>query len=77
MNAVTDAEAKAVYQKRTADIAEGSQIRARHILVKTEPEARDIAELINRGQKFVELAKTKSTGPSGPRRWRPWIFLQG
>ena len=77
MNAVTDAEAKAVYQKRTANIAEGSQIRARHILVKTEPEARDIAELINRGQKFVELAKTKSTGPSGPRGGDLGYFSKG
>ncbi len=77
MNAVTDAEAKALYQKRIASLSEDSQIRARHILVKTEAEARDIAELINRGQDFVELAKKKSTGPSGPRGGDLGYFSQG
>ena len=77
MNAVTDAQAKAVYAKRIADMADGNQIRARHILVKTEPEARNIAELINRGQDFVELAKKKSTGPSASRGGDLGYFSKG
>jgi len=77
MNAVTDAEAKDIYQKRIAAMPSGGQIRARHILVKTEAEARDVAELINRGQEFAELAKKKSTGPSGPRGGDLGYFSQG
>jgi len=77
MNAVTDAQAKAVYEKRMSALPDGGQIRARHILVKTEAEARDIAELVGRGQDFVELAKKKSTGPSGPRGGDLGYFSKG
>jgi len=77
MNAVTDAEAKEIYKKRLAAMPSTGQIRARHILVKTEAEARDVSELINRGQDFVELAKKKSTGPSGPRGGDLGYFSQG
>ena len=48
-------------------------MHARHILVKTEEEAKKIIDELKglRGeklkQKFIELAKAKSTGPSGPR----------
>ena len=40
------------------------ELRARHILVKTEEEARDVVEKVNRGGDFAELAKETSTGPS-------------
>ncbi len=37
---------------------------ARHILVKTEKEAKDIIAELDKGANFAELAKTKSTGPT-------------
>lgn len=46
-------------------------LNARHILVKTEQEAKDLITLLNKEkkekleEKFIELAKTKSVGPSG------------
>lgn len=44
----------------------GKEFNARHILVETEQEAKDIIALLDGGGDFVELAKEKSTGPSGP-----------
>jgi peptidyl-prolyl cis-trans isomerase C len=41
------------------------EVRARHILVKTEEEAQAIKSEVDGGADFAELAKEKSTGPSG------------
>lgn len=43
------------------------EVHARHILVKTEDEAKDVIKELKGGADFVELAKTKSTGPSAPQ----------
>lgn len=61
---VTDADLKAEYNKKIADTAGGTEYKARHILVKTEPEAVAIIVELDKGADFAELAKTKSTGPS-------------
>ena len=42
----------------------GEQIKARHILVKTEDEAKKIKTEIDGGADFAEVAKKKSIGPS-------------
>lgn len=60
---VGDKEAKALYD----EIANQEEVRARHILVKTEAEARDVIEKLNRGDEFAKLAKEISTGPSKTR----------
>ena len=65
-SAITDDEAKAFYNAQAAQTTGGAQIRARHILVKTEEKAKEIYELIAHDGDFVELAKKHSTGPSGP-----------
>jgi peptidyl-prolyl cis-trans isomerase C len=44
----------------------GKEFNARHILVETEQEAKDIIVLLDAGGDFAELAREKSTGPSGP-----------
>ncbi len=64
-NPVTDAELEAEYNKNLTE--SGTEYKARHILVKTEEEAKQLIEELNKGADFVELAKTKSTGPSGPQ----------
>ena len=58
-NPVTDAEAKAEYDKFKAQ-ATGTEYRARHILVEGEDEAKALIAQIKGGAKFDELAKTKS-----------------
>ena len=50
--------------KETA--GQGEEIKARHILVATEDEAKGIIKELNKGADFGGLAAEKSTGPSGP-----------
>ncbi len=65
-NPVTDAEAKAEYDKVKA--AQGGQEdRARHILVETEDEAKDIIAKLKLGSKFEDLA-SKSKDPGSAAR---------
>ncbi len=61
-NPVTDAEAKAEYDKFKAQ-ATGTEYRARHILVEGEEEAKALIAQIKGGAKFDELAKAKSKDP--------------
>ena len=63
-NPVTDADLKAEYDKQIGNTAGGTEYKARHILVKEEPEAVAIIVELDKGADFAELAKTKSTGPS-------------
>lgn len=62
---VTDAEAKAFYDAQAKQAPSGPQVRARHILVKTEEKAKEIFEMIAHDGDFADLAKEHSTGPSG------------
>ena len=62
---ISDEEIKAAYKKRNEGQAK-SEYKARHILVKTEAEAKVLIDELKKGADFIELAKTKSTGPSGP-----------
>jgi len=62
---VTDADLEAEYNKNVA--ASGAEYKARHILVKAEDEAKQIITELSAGADFAELAKAKSTGPSGPQ----------
>ncbi len=64
-NPITDQQLKAEYEKSVT--AAGDEFKARHILVKTEDEAKQIITDLNNGADFIELAKTKSIGPSGPK----------
>ncbi|WP_404355745.1 peptidylprolyl isomerase [Methylotuvimicrobium sp. KM1] len=64
-NPVTDEEIKAEYEKNVGG-ENNMEYKARHILVKTEDEAKKIIEQLDKGSKFDELAKKNSTGPSGP-----------
>jgi len=64
VDAVTDDEVKARYEKEIAALPKQEEVRARHILVKSEDEAKAIIADLDAGQDFVELAKAKSTDPN-------------
>ncbi|SFV50468.1 Peptidyl-prolyl cis-trans isomerase PpiC [hydrothermal vent metagenome] len=70
---VSDSEAKEFYDKNSKKFMQKASVHARHILVKTEKEAQAIIDELKSldGEalkaKFIELAKAKSTGPSGPK----------
>lgn len=57
---------KASYINFIADETSREEIKASHILMDTESEAIDVINMLNDGDDFAELAKNKSTGPSGP-----------
>jgi parvulin-like peptidyl-prolyl isomerase len=64
-------EVKDYYDKNADKFMQPATVKARHVLVKTEEEAKDVIKQLDglSGQKltdkFIELATTKSTGPSG------------
>jgi len=59
-NPVTDAEVQAEYDKAVAANS-GKEYKARHILVKTEAEAKKIIADLKKGGNFEEIAKKQST----------------
>ena len=66
---IKDSDLKAFYDKNRDKFKEPAQLKARHILVKSEDEAKAIIKELEGAKdvnaKFIELAKSKSTGPSG------------
>jgi peptidyl-prolyl cis-trans isomerase C len=58
--AVPEADAKKVYDEKIKEIKPQQEVRARHILVESEAEAKDIAERLKKGEDFATLAKEKS-----------------
>ncbi len=63
-NPASEADTKAIYDERFG--AAGKEYKARHILLKTEEEAKNIIGELDKGGDFAELAKEHSTGPTGP-----------
>ena len=57
---------EAAYAEQFAGFEAEMEFNASHILVETEDEAKAIIEMIEAGGDFAEIAKEKSTGPSGP-----------
>jgi peptidyl-prolyl cis-trans isomerase C len=62
---VSDEQIAAEYESQRA-MAPPMQYKARHILVESQGEAADIIKSLDEGGDFIETAKTRSTGPSGP-----------
>jgi peptidyl-prolyl cis-trans isomerase C len=62
-SAVTDAAMRTVYDDATKQMAGEKEVRARHILVETEDEAKAILAELKKGTDFAELARLKSKDP--------------
>ncbi|MGV1015081.1 MAG: peptidylprolyl isomerase [Methyloceanibacter sp.] len=58
--AVVEADAKKIFDERIANMKPEQEIRARHVLVTTEAEAKEIAERLNKGEDFATIAEEKS-----------------
>ncbi|MDD3463498.1 MAG: peptidyl-prolyl cis-trans isomerase [Sulfurospirillaceae bacterium] len=64
-------EVKEFYEKNADKFVQPATVKARHILLKTEQEAKDVIKELaafsgdKLVEKFTEFATTKSTGPSG------------
>lgn len=57
----------AAYKETYESVDQGQEYNAAHILVETEETALEIKAALDEGAEFAELAREKSTGPSGPR----------
>ena len=62
---VTPERVLETYNRSIALEKKREEVKARHILVKTEAEALDIIKALKSGADFISLAKERSTGPSG------------
>jgi len=57
---VSDQEVKDYYDKHKEELVPTTQIKASHILVKTEDEAKKVLERLKKGEKFADIAKAVS-----------------
>lgn len=64
---VTEEEMRKIYDEQRARITPEEEVRARHILVETEEEAKALIAQIRGGGDFEALAKEKSKDPGGAR----------
>lgn len=64
VDVVTDADIKARYDTEVKAMPKQAEVHARHILVKTEDEAKAVIKALDEGKDFAELAKEKSTDPN-------------
>jgi len=80
---VSDSEAKEFYEKNSDKFVQEATLQARHILVDSEEEAQKIIDTLKSLQgkalqeKFIALAKEKSTGPSAPNGGDLGTFKKG
>ena len=80
---ISSKDLKDYYSKNKEEYNEKESVHARHILVKDESEAKSIVTELKSlsgeklKNKFIELAKSKSTGPSGPKGGDLGYFSQG
>ena len=61
--AVTEEAVKARFEEELANFQPQEEVRARHILVKTEEEAKAIIARLDAGEDFAEIAKEVSLDP--------------
>jgi len=64
---VSDEDMKKFYEQNKDKFKSGEQIKASHILVKTEKEAKDIQAKLKAGGNFEELAKKNSVDSSSAK----------
>ncbi len=74
---ITDERLQAMYQEHLTANPPAEEHRARHILLEAEEEARAAIAELDAGADFAEMAKERSTGPSGPRGGDLGYFTAG
>ncbi|WP_432448569.1 peptidylprolyl isomerase [Aliiroseovarius marinus] len=75
--AVTDEALKAEYDAQFDGAEPTEEFNASHILVETEDKAKELIAELEGGADFAALAKTHSTGPSGPNGGELGWFSSG
>jgi peptidyl-prolyl cis-trans isomerase C len=77
-NPVSEADTKAAYEQYKKELGE-KEYSARHILVSTEAEAKDLIAQLGKGGDFAKLAKEKSKDPGSKEKGGDlgWFSLGG
>lgn len=65
-NPIPEADLKKTYDEQIGKMT-FEELKARHILTESETDAQSVIQQLDKGGDFAELAKTHSTGPSGPK----------
>ena len=66
-NPVSEADTKAAYEDYKKELGD-KEYSARHILVKTEAEAKDVLAQLKKGDDFAKVAKEKSLDPGSKEK---------
>lgn len=64
---ISDADLQKMYEQNKERFRTGDQIKASHILVKTDKEAQDVEDQLKKGASFEDLAKKYSIDSSASR----------
>ena len=64
---VSDQEVKDYYDKHKEEFTPTTQIKASHILLKTEDEAKKVLDRLKKGEKFGDIAKAVSLDPGSAK----------
>ena len=74
---LSETRIKEFYESQYKISAADKEFNASHILLETEPEASEVQIMLKANKDFSELAKTRSTGPSGPSGGNLGWFSKG
>lgn len=77
VDSLTEEAVRERYDKEVAATPPEQEVKARHILVDSEEQAKAVVAELDAGKDFIELAKEKSTGPSGPQGGDLGYFTKG
>jgi peptidyl-prolyl cis-trans isomerase C len=64
---ISDADLQKFYDENKEKFRTGDQVKASHILLKTEKEAQDVLAQLKAGGKFEDLARKYSVDPAGAK----------
>ncbi|MBH67881.1 MAG: hypothetical protein CMM58_05975 [Rhodospirillaceae bacterium] len=64
MPQLTESALRKIYQESKSQMGGKEQVKARHILLKTEDKARQLIDIIKSGAEFSKVASEHSVGPS-------------
>ena len=74
---ITEAALAGHYEKMVMANMSKEEVHARHILLETKAQAREVIKELEGGADFAELAKTRSTGPSASKGGDLDFFAEG
>jgi len=74
---VSDTDVKKFYDAQIANVKPETEVRARHILVEKEDDAKELIKQLEKGADFEKLAKENSKGPSAAQGGDLGYFTRG